>query len=177
MRQTVATLKKSIRDIPDFPQRGIIFKDITTLLKDAEMFDAAIELLFMHYKDATIDKIAAIEARGFIIGGALALKLGCGFIPLRKPGKLPADIISEQYELEYGIDHIEIHTDAVKPGESILLVDDLIATGGTALAGIRLIEKLGGRIAGICFLVELSFLQGRKLLEGYNIFSLITYDS
>jgi len=174
---SVEQLKKSIRDIPDFPKKGIIFKDITTLLKNASHFAAAVDYLYRHYESVKIDKIAAIEARGFIIGAALAYRMNCGIIPLRKPGKLPAEKIHETYDLEYGTDSLEMHADAVKTGEQVLLVDDLIATGGTALAGCRMIENLGGQIAGIAFLVELSFLHGRKLLEGYEIFSLIIYES
>jgi adenine phosphoribosyltransferase len=174
---TIEQLKKSIRDIPDFPKKGIVFKDITTLLKNASYFSSAVDYLYQHYENVKIDKIAAIEARGFILGAALAEKMQCGFIPLRKPGRLPYQTIREVYVLEYGTDSLEMHVDAVEKGENILLVDDLIATGGTALAGCKMIEGLGAHIAGIAFLVELSFLQGRKLLEGYDIFSLIIYDS
>ena len=173
----IEQIKKSIRDVPNFPKKGIIFKDITTLLKNYTYFAAAVDYLYQRYENVKIDKIAAIEARGFIIGSALAYRMNCGFVPLRKPGKLPAEKISETYELEYGFDSLEMHVDAVRKSEQVLLVDDLIATGGTALAGCRMIEKCGAHIAGIAFLVELSFLQGRKLLEGYDIFSLITYES
>ena len=174
---TVEQLKRSIRDIPDFPKEGIIFKDVTTLLKNTSYFTSAVDYLYRRYESVKIDKIAAIEARGFIIGAALAYRIKCGFIPLRKPGKLPAAKLSETYILEYGTDSLEMHTDAVDKGEQVLLVDDLIATGGTALAGCRMIESAGAHITGIAFLVELSFLNGRKLLEGYDIFSLITYES
>lgn len=168
-------LERYIRDIPDFPKKGIMFKDITPLLKDARAFETAIEMLAAKYKDAKIDKIASMESRGFILGAALAMKLRCGFIPIRKKGKLPYETIREEYSLEYGTDLLEMHKDALEKGENILIVDDVLATGGTANAVCRLIEKLGGNIAALCFLIELSSLNPRKKLEGYPIESLITY--
>ena len=168
-------LKKYIRDIPDFPKKGILFKDITTLLKEGKIFQSVIDKLYERYKDKKIDKVVAIESRGFIFGGALALKLGAGFIPVRKKGKLPSKTHSVSYELEYGIDTLEIHSDAIKPGENILLLDDLLATGGTAKAVCELIEKLGGKIIEAAFLIELSFLHGRSKLSGHDVFSMIKY--
>ncbi len=166
-------LKKIIRDIPDFPKKGIIFKDITTLLKDPEAFKKTIELMKEHYSDSAIDYIVGIEARGFIIGAPLAIALDKGFLPIRKPGKLPAESISASYDLEYGSNEIEIHKDAIEPGDRILLVDDLLATGGTVSAAVQLIEELGGKIVSIGFLLELVFLNGRDKLEGYDIFTLL----
>ncbi|ACL69970.1 adenine phosphoribosyltransferase [Halothermothrix orenii] len=166
-------LKKFIRDIPDFPKKGIIFKDITPLLKDKEAFNLAIEKMKDYYKDFDIDYIVGIEARGFIIGTPLALALNKGFIPIRKPGKLPAERISTSYELEYGTNEIEIHRDAIQPGDKILLVDDLLATGGTVKAAIELINKLQGEIVSLGFLIELVDLKGREKLEGYDVFTLL----
>lgn len=170
-------LAKSIRNIPDFPKKGIVFRDITTLLKDPGTFRETVEVFHEKYKNTQVDKIACVEARGFILGAALALRLGVGFIPLRKRGKLPAQTIKEEYALEYGTDAIEIHADAVHPGERVLLHDDLLATGGTISAACKLIERLGGTIVGVSFLVELSFLHGRDHLKGYDVFSIIQYDS
>jgi adenine phosphoribosyltransferase len=170
-------LEKHIRSVPDFPKKGILFRDITTLLKDGEAFGRAIDVFYERYKDQRIDKIVSVESRGFIFGSALAQKLGAGFVPIRKPGKLPAETIREEYQLEYGKDAVEIHMDAISPGERILVHDDLLATGGTVSAACRLVEKLGGKITGLCFLVELSFLHGRDRLKGYDIFSIIKYDA
>ena len=170
-------LSDAIRSIPDFPKKGILFRDITTLLKDADSLNHAVNLLTKHYENSKIDKIVCIESRGFILGSALAVRLGAGFVPIRKKGKLPAEVISEQYALEYGTDVIEMHVDALQPGERIILHDDLLATGGTMTAAIRLVEKLQARIVGISFLIELSFLNGRKNLNNYDVFSLIKYDS
>jgi adenine phosphoribosyltransferase len=164
-----------IRNIPDFPVKGIQFKDITTLLKNGELFAEAVDYLYDPFREKEIDKIVAIEARGLIFGAALAYKLNVGFVPIRKPGKLPAEVVREEYELEYGKDSIEIHRDAIEPNEKILLVDDLLATGGTAAACCRLVEKLDGEIVGLSFLIELTELSGRKLLKGYNIQSLINF--
>ncbi len=169
-------LKEKIRNVPDFPVKGIQFKDITTLLADGKAFQATVDAMYEQFKDTKIDKIAAIESRGFIFGSALAYKLGIGHVPIRKPGKLPAETISEEYELEYGTDKMEIHVDAIAEGEKVLLVDDLLATGGTASASCRLIEKLGGSVVGLAFLIELPFLNGRKKLEKYNVHALISYD-
>ncbi len=168
-------LKKSIRDVPDFPKKGIIFKDITTLLKDKLMFKKAIDALLEHYKDKKIDKVVAVEARGFIIGGVLAYEMGVGFVPVRKKGKLPAKVVQATYELEYGTDTLEIHEDAIKEGENVLIIDDLLATGGTSKATAELVERLNGKVIGIAFLIDLTFLNGIKKLEGYNVFSLIKY--
>jgi len=164
-----------IRNIPDFPVKGIQFKDITTLLKNGDVFAQTVDYMYDPFRDEDIDKIVAIEARGFIFGAALAYKLNVGFVPVRKPGKLPADTLTEEYELEYGKNSIEIHKDAIRKGEKVLLIDDLLATGGTAVACCRLVERLGGRIIGISFLVELTKLNGRKLLKKYNIHSLVTF--
>jgi adenine phosphoribosyltransferase len=170
-------IKKSIRNIPDFPRKGIGFKDITTLLKDGDLFAEAIDYMYDHYRDKKIDLITAIESRGFIFGAALAYKLNIGFIPIRKAGKLPGETISESYQLEYGTDSLEIHKDAIKPGNKVLLVDDLLATGGSAKAACNMIERLNGIITGIVFLIELSFLHGREKLKKYDIHALINFDS
>lgn len=169
------TLKDRIRNVPDFPKKGIVFRDITTLLKDGAAFREAVDLLADHYADARVAKVVSVESRGFILGAPLAYRLGVGFVPVRKPGKLPAEKIRQEYALEYGTDSVEIHTDAIMPGERVLVLDDLLATGGTMLAACRLVEKLGGTIVGLAFLVELSFLSGRKRLEAYDIFSIIKY--
>lgn len=170
-------LKDTIRDVPDFPKKGIVFKDITTLLKNSEALSYATVELYKFAKNKKITKVAGIESRGFIIGGILANKLGAGFVPIRKPGKLPSEKISESYSLEYGTDSIEIHKDAIEPGDIVLLHDDLLATGGTMEAAIKLVEKLGGKVAQISFLIELNFLNGRERLKNYEVQSLIQYDS
>ncbi len=169
-------LKKHIRSVPDFPKKGIVFRDITTLLKDKEAFRQAVDLFYKKYKSEKIDKVVSVESRGFIFGAVLAHRLGAGFVPIRKPSKLPAKTIREEYQLEYGMDAMEIHEDAISPGERVLVHDDLLATGGTVLAACRLIERLGGKIVGLCFLVELSFLKGRDRLMNYDIYSIVTYD-
>lgn len=169
-------LKKLIRNVPDFPIPGINFKDITTLLKDPEGMALALDRLYEAAKDKGINKVIGIESRGFILGGALAVKLDAGFIPVRKPGKLPAPTISETYLLEYGEDKIEIHKDAIQPGDKILLHDDLLATGGTMEAACKLVEKIGAEIVQISFLIELSFLKGREKLGNHDIYSLVSYD-
>ena len=168
-------LASLIRDVPDFPIDGILFKDITTLTRNKEAFREAIDRMADRYADIDIDGIVAIEARGYIFGAPLAYKLGTGFVPIRKPGKLPAETISESYELEYGTNTLEMHRDGIEPGQRILVVDDLLATGGSARAAINLVERLGGRIVGVAFLVELDFLHGRDKLEGYDMLSLIHY--
>ncbi len=168
-------LKKLIRDVPDFPKEGIIFKDITTLLKNGEGFSAVLDELYNFAKGKGITKVVGIESRGFIFGGALAAKLGIGFVPIRKPGKLPAETLSETYTLEYGTDSIEIHQDAITSEDRVLLHDDLLATGGTMKAACNLIEKLNGKVEQISFLIELDFLNGRDLLKDYEIVSLIHY--
>lgn len=165
-----------IRNVPDFPVKGIQFKDITTLIQDGELFAQTIDYMYNPFRDKDIEKIAAVEARGFIFGAALSYKLNVGFVPIRKPGKLPAETVVEEYELEYGKDSIEIHADAIKKGERVLLIDDLLATGGTAAASARLVKKLGGDIVGYSFLVELTELKGRELLKDYEVHSLIKFD-
>jgi adenine phosphoribosyltransferase len=168
-------LKKKIREIQDFPKKGILFYDITTLLKDKDSFKDTIDQMYNLVKDKKFDKVAGIESRGFIFAGPLALKLGCGVVLIRKPGKLPAETISESYSLEYGKNTIEMHKDAVSKGENVLLVDDLLATGGTMKAAVNMVEKLGGKVETILFLVELTFLNGRKNLKG-NVISVLKYD-
>ncbi|MFA3783162.1 adenine phosphoribosyltransferase [Melioribacteraceae bacterium 4301-Me] len=169
-------LKSLIRTVPDFPKKGIMFRDITTLLKDKNGLNYALEELYNLSKTKKITKVVGIESRGFILGGALAIKLGAGFVPIRKPGKLPAPSISESYILEYGVDSIEIHKDAIQPGDTVLLHDDLLATGGTMNAACKLIENLGGKVEQISFLIELAFLKGREKLSRYEVHSLIQYD-
>jgi len=170
-------LKEKIRLIPDFPKKGIIFRDITTLLKDPNAFRDAIHAMVEHYRGKKIDVVVSMEARGFIFGSSAARDLGAGFVPVRKPKKLPHETESITYELEYGTDTLEIHKDAIKPGQNVLIVDDLLATGGTVKATADLVKKLGGNVVGMCFLIEMSFLNGRKKLAGYDVFSLIDYDS
>ena len=168
-------LEDWIRDIPDFPQKGILFKDITPLLQDKAAFHAAMDRLAAHYAGAGIEAVVGVESRGFIFGAVLAYLLNCGFVPVRKFGKLPYQTVTVEYELEYGTNIVEIHTDAIKPGQRVLIVDDLLATGGTVSAAMELVEKLGGHIAGIAFLVELTFLRGREQLKGHDVFALIKY--
>ena len=168
-------LTNFIRDVPDFPKAGILFKDITPLLADAEALRAAIEQLAQPYRNGAVDLVVGIESRGFIFGTALARELGVGFVPIRKPGKLPADAISAEYELEYGTDRIEIHTDAIAEGQKVALVDDLLATGGTMAAACQLVSELKGEIAGISFVIELDFLNGREKLGNWPIHTLIHY--
>jgi adenine phosphoribosyltransferase len=169
-------LKPLIREVPDFPKKGILFYDITTLLKDKVGFATLIDALSEHYLNSKVDAVLAIEARGFIFGPALAYRLNAGFVPIRKPGKLPAETVKWSYELEYGIDTLEIHKDAIKPGQRVIIVDDLLATGGTASACVQLAKSLGADIAGLGFVVELDFLHGRKKFEGTEVFSLLHYD-
>ncbi len=170
-------LKKLIRDVPNFPIEGIVFKDITTLLKDPNGYSETLDKLYNLAKRKEITKVIGIESRGFIFGGALAEKLNAGFVPIRKPGKLPAETVSESYQLEYGTDKIEIHKDALGPGDKVLIHDDLLATGGTMEAACKLVEKLGAEIVQISFLIDLTFLNGKEKLEGYDVHSLIEYDS
>ena len=174
VEESVTSLKAVIRDVPDFPKPGIMFKDITTLLKNPKAFRRALDLFTVLCGDRLADKVLAIESRGFIVGAPLADRLGLGFVPLRKPGKLPGKTMRHTYTLEYGEDCLEIHDDAVMPGERVLIVDDVIATGGTARAAGELVGKLGGVVAAYAFLVELSFLDGRSRLEG-DVLSLIRY--
>ena len=176
MAQNCDHLKKLIREVPDFPKRGILFYDITTLLKDKVGFATLIDALSEHYLNSHIDLVLAIEARGFIFGPALAYRLNAGFVPIRKPGKLPAETVKWSYELEYGIDTLEIHKDAIRPGQRVVVVDDLLATGGTANACVQLAKSLGAEIAGLGFVVELDFLNGRKKFEEIEVFSLLHYD-
>jgi len=166
-------LEKYIRDIPDFPTKGIIFKDITPLLADAGALDEAVRRLAEPYEGTGVECVAAVESRGFIFGAAVARQLGAGFVPIRKPGKLPHETVSKEYSLEYGTDAVEIHTDAVSPGSKVLMIDDLLATGGTMAAACELVASLGGRIVGIAFLIELGFLNGRAKLAGYDLHTLI----
>jgi adenine phosphoribosyltransferase len=168
-------LGAKIRDIPDFPQPGIVFKDIMPLLADPEAFRAAVDGLAEFARPRRPDLVMGAEARGFILGGALALELGCGFVAARKPGKLPWETVSAEYELEYGTDSLELHADAIAAGARVLVHDDLLATGGTAHAKVELVEKLGGEVVGIAFVIELAFLHGRDKLAGYDVHSLITY--
>lgn len=169
-------LKSCIRDVPDWPKEGIIFKDITTLLRDPEAFKLAVNALADRYRDRGIDYVASVEARGFILGAPVAFLLGVGFVPIRKPGKLPCETRREEYELEYGTDAVEVHADAFDAGDRVLVCDDLLATGGTALATARLIESCGATVEAFVFLVELDFLAGRDKLLDYEVFSIIHYD-
>jgi len=169
-------LKKLIREVPDYPKPGILFYDVTTLLKDKQGFRTLIDRLCAHYTGHKIDLVVGIEARGFILAPALAYSLNAGFIPVRKPNKLPAKTTRVSYGLEYGTDTLEIHEDAVQKGQNVLLCDDLLATGGTAAAATQLIRSLGGNVAGAAFAIELSFLHGREKLPGLDVFSLIQYD-
>jgi adenine phosphoribosyltransferase len=169
-------LKKLIREVPDFPKPGILFYDITTLLKDKLGFATLIDALSEHYLDKDIDLVLGMEARGFIFGPAVAYRLNAGFVPVRKPGKLPAATTKYDYRLEYGTNTLEIHQDAIHRGQRVVIVDDLLATGGTAQATARLAEKLGAEIAGLGFVIELDFLQPREKLKGYDVFSLLHYD-
>ena len=170
-------LLAAVRTIPDFPKPGIMFRDITTVLKSGPLLARTVDLLYERYRSMGIEKVVGVEARGFVIGGALAYRLGVGFVPVRKPGKLPAKSLRESYALEYGTDAVEIHADAIGEGERVLMHDDLLATGGTMVAACRLVERLGGRIAGVCFLIELTPLKGRDRLTGHDVFSLIQYDT
>lgn len=167
--------KEKIRVIPDFPQEGIRFKDITTLLKDGHAYKMAIETFVEHAKGLDVDVIAGPEARGFVVGAPLAYALEVGFVPIRKDGKLPADTVTASYNKEYGTDTLAIHKDAITPGQRVLICDDLLATGGTIKTTIELVEKLGGIVVGCAFLIELTYLEGRKLIDKYPIFSLVQY--
>jgi adenine phosphoribosyltransferase len=169
-------LKKLIREVPDFPKKGILFYDITTLLKDKTGFATLIDLFSENYIGKHVDLVLGMEARGFIFGPALAYRLNAGFVPVRKPGKLPAETAKVSYELEYGSNSLEIHKDAIQKGQRVLIVDDLLATGGTAVATAELVRGLGGEIAGLGFVVELDFLRGREKLAQYDVFSLLHYD-
>ena len=168
-------LKQHIRHVPDFPKAGILFYDITTLLRDPLGFKTTIDTLATPYVDQRIDVVIGIESRGFILGGAVAERIGAGFVPIRKPGKLPAKALKESYDLEYGKDALEIHADAVKASDRILIVDDVLATGGTAAAAAQLVRKLGGELHGLAFLIELLFLNGKARLEGEDVYSVLQY--
>ena len=170
-----ADLASHIRDIPDFPSPGIVFKDITPLLGDADAFRTALDLISAPFAEAQVVKVLGTEARGFILAAPVADRYGAGFVPVRKAGKLPWEIERQEYELEYGTDLLEIHRDAIAPGERVLIVDDVLATGGTAAATARLVEKLGGEVVGFAFLIELAFLDGRSVLGDRPITSVITY--
>jgi adenine phosphoribosyltransferase len=172
---TPQELKRYVRDVPDFPQPGIIFRDITPLLGRKELFREVVSMMSKRWSNDPPDLVAAIEARGFIPGAAIAVKLNAGFVPIRKAGKLPWKTISDAYQLEYGANELQVHSDAVMPGQKILIVDDVLATGGTAAAGVRLIRKLGGEVIGVQVLIELEALGGRKLLEGVEVVSEIVY--
>jgi adenine phosphoribosyltransferase len=171
----MSDLKQVIRDIPDFPEKGILFRDITPLLNDPDAFEEVIDRLTEETEGLAVDRVVGIESRGFIFGTPLAMRLGVGFVPVRKPGKLPAEVEREEYTLEYGTAAIEIHKDAIQPGENVLILDDLLATGGTAAAACNLVERLGGKVSGCAFVIELDFLNGREKLPGHNIVSLIRY--
>ncbi len=168
-------LKAFIREVPDYPKPGILFYDITTLLQDPHALRMTVDRFVWMFSGKRVDKVVGMESRGFIFGPIVAYNLNAGFVPVRKPGKLPSETVSETYDLEYGSDSLEIHSDAVEAGENVLIVDDLIATGGTALATARLVEELGGNVVGLAFLIELTFLEGRKKLDGYPVESLLRY--
>jgi adenine phosphoribosyltransferase len=170
-------LRALIRKVPDFPKLGINFKDITTLLKDGPAFRQVIDAMAAHFTTAQPEVIVGAESRGFLLGAPLAYKMGCGFVLVRKPGKLPAAVERVSYQLEYGRDSLEIHRDSIAPGQKVLVVDDLLATGGTVAATVELVEKLGGNIIGCAFLIELDFLKGRERLTGYDVLSLIHYQT
>ena len=168
-------LKELIREVPNFPQAGILYKDITPLLKDPAGLSAAVQVMLEPFADTKVDFVVGIEARGFVFATPMALELGCGFVPVRKPGKLPAATVSREYALEYGETSLEIHTDAIAPGQKVLVVDDVLATGGTLAATCQTLEELGAVVEGISVLAELSFLSGRRLLQGYKLASAIVY--
>ena len=168
-------LKTLIRDVPDFPQEGILFRDVTPLLRDAAGLRQVVSTFSDRFRDAGVDAVAGIESRGFIFGAPVAAELGVGFVPVRKLGKLPAEKVRREYALEYGTNTLELHVDAVKPGERVLLIDDLLATGGTAKASAELLEQIGAEIVSVAFVIELEFLHGRRELSRYDVFSMLTY--
>ena len=170
-------LVKLIRNVPDFPKKGIVFRDITPLLADARGLEQAGKALAEPYRDKNVELVVGAESRGFVFGVLAARELNCGFVPVRKPGKLPAETIAQEYELEYGRDKLEMHADAIQPGRRVLMVDDLLATGGTMQACCAMVEKLGGEIIGVSFLIELAFLNGRSKLSGYPLHTIITYET
>lgn len=175
MEKGIEEIRRAIRDIPNFPKPGVVFKDITPLLANGHLFRRAIDLLADHYRSRRIDMVLGIESRGFIIGAALAYKLGAGFCIVRKPGKLPYETHSATYELEYGTDTLEVHRDGIPRGAQVLITDDLIATGGTAKAAVELVSRLGGEVVECAFVIELSFLRGRERLKPHEVFSLVQY--
>jgi adenine phosphoribosyltransferase len=175
MAEAAVQLRDLIRDVPDFPRPGILFKDITTLLKNPQGLSLAVEAMLRPFAGESLDLIVGIESRGFILGAPLAVQRRCGFVPVRKPGKLPADTLRQEYQLEYGQDAVEVHRDAIRTGQNVLLVDDVLATGGTMAATCELVERLGGRIAGISLLVELTFLHGRTKLAGHRVEAVVQY--
>jgi adenine phosphoribosyltransferase len=176
MNTKIEEIKNNIRDIPDFPKKGVIFKDITPILQNATLFKYAVDILSSQHKNQDITLVAAIDARGFIFGGAVADKLNVGLVPIRKKGKLPFKTIDQQYDLEYGSETMSMHTDAMSSNDKVLIIDDLLATGGTAAASVNLVKQLGAKVSGISFLIELSFLKGRDKIKDYPVFSSIIYD-
>lgn len=168
-------LKKYIKDIPDFPEPGVLFRDVTPLLADKDAYQESIRLLSDFTKEKKVDLVVGPEARGFLFGCPVALALNCGFVPVRKPGKLPREVVSQSYDLEYGSNEIQMHSDSIQPGQNVLIVDDLLATGGTVDAAVSLIEKMGGNVVGIAFLIELEALKGRELLKDYDVYSVLKY--
>ena len=168
-------LKKYIKDIPDFPEPGVLFRDVTPLLADKDAYQESIRLLSDFAKEKKVDLVVGPEARGFLFGCPVALALNCGFVPVRKPGKLPREVVSQSYDLEYGSNEIQMHSDSIQPGQNVLIVDDLLATGGTVDAAVSLIEKMGGNVFGIAFLIELEALKGRELLKDYDVYSVLKY--
>ena len=171
----VERLRALVRDVPDFPKPGVVFKDITPLLADEVAFSSVIDETVVHFGRGNVDKVVGVEARGFILASPVAYHFGAGFVPVRKAGKLPSAVEAEEYALEYGTATLELHADAILPGERVLIVDDVLATGGTARAAARLVERLGGKVVGIATLIELGFLGGRQAVAGYELFSLIRY--
>lgn len=168
-------LKKYVADIPEFPEPGVLFRDVTPLLADKEAYKESVRLLAEYAKDKDVDVVVGPEARGFLFGCPVALELNAGFVPVRKPGKLPREVISKSYDLEYGSNEIQMHSDSIKKGQNVLIVDDLLATGGTVEAAVSLIEQMGGNVVGIAFLIELEALKGRNLLKGYDVYSVLKY--
>lgn len=168
-------LKKYIKDIPNFPEPGVLFRDVTPLLADKDAYQESIRLLSDFAKEKKVDLVVGPEARGFLFGCPVALTLNCGFVPVRKPGKLPREVVSQSYDLEYGSNEIQMHSDSIQPGQNVLIVDDLLATGGTVDAAVSLIEKMGGNVVGIAFLIELEALKGRELLKDYDVYSVLKY--
>ncbi len=176
MNRNLDRIRTLVRDVPDFPQEGIVFKDITPLLADEVAFSTVIDMIVVQFGRGTVDKVVGIEARGFILSSPVAYHFGAGFVPVRKAGKLPWETERESYDLEYGTETLEIHKDGLRPGERVLIVDDVLATGGTALATAHLVERLGGKVVGIACIIELGFLQGRQKIKDYEFYSLLSYD-